>query len=86
MLKIRFHPEFGVADLDSRRKKDLSEAPRIEVSIGSTLDDDLKEADICMYWGSTVALEALAHGIPLIHFDTGYPMNYDPLFRCPALK
>lgn len=86
MLKIRFHPEFGVADLDSRRKKDLSEAPRIEVSIGSTLADDLKEADICMYWGSTVALEALAHGIPLIHFDTGYPINYDPLFRCPALK
>jgi len=42
--------------------------------------------DICIYWGSTVALESLSMGIPVIHFDMGTVFSYDPLFRCNALK
>jgi len=37
-------------------------------------------------WGSTVSLEALSMGIPLIHYDMQTILSYDHLFRCKALK
>ena len=50
------------------------------------LQSDLLAADLCIYWGSTVAVEALAMGLPLICFDLEQPLSNDPLFQCDHLK
>jgi hypothetical protein len=46
----------------------------------------LEWADIVIYWGSTVGVEALNIGKPVIHYSTGSILNYDPLFESSALK
>ena len=53
---------------------------------GLSLEEDLFNADLCIYWGSTVALEALSMGIPLIHYNMQTKLSFDPLFRCNNLK
>ena len=50
------------------------------------MKDDLDESDMVIYWGSTVALEALMLGKPVINFDAGDALSYDPLFECHHLK
>ena len=37
-------------------------------------------------WGTTVSLEALMVGKPIIHFDRGDLLNYDPLFEFSDFK
>ncbi len=42
--------------------------------------DDLLRSDILLYSGSTVALEGLAIGLPIIFFNQTLKANHDPLF------
>jgi len=58
----------------------------IKLSEGISLSADLNTSDMCIYWGSTVALEALSLDIPLIHFDMQTPLSYDSLLDFDALK
>lgn len=51
-----------------------------------SLKDDIEASDMVIYWGTTVALEALSMGRPVIHFDNGSLLSYDPLFKCNDLK
>ena len=48
--------------------------------------DDLKSSDVCIYWGSTVCIEALSIGLPIINFNKNDIFSYDPLFQCNNLK
>ena len=64
---------------------DLSEVRNCSVSTND-LQGDLLAADLCIYWGSTVAVEALAMSLPLIFFDPEQPLSNDPLFQCDYLK
>ena len=43
-------------------------------------------SDLCIYWGSTVSLEAGYIGVPLINFDNNNIISYDPLFATNNLK
>ena len=43
--------------------------------------EDLQICDAVLYWGTTVSLEALMVGKPIIQFDRGDCLNYDPLFE-----
>lgn len=51
-----------------------------------SLKDDLMESDIVIYWGSTVAIEALLLGIPVIHVNLDDIVSVDPLFESSYLK
>jgi len=48
--------------------------------------EDLQECDVIFYTSSTVALEALALGIPVVYLDLGDFMDPDPLFDFSDLK
>ena len=48
--------------------------------------EDLQECDVVFYTSSTVALEALALGIPVVYLDLGDFMDPDPLFDFSDLK
>ncbi|MFA5410275.1 MAG: hypothetical protein WC321_00210 [Candidatus Omnitrophota bacterium] len=71
---LRFHPD--------RLPKNFS----ISISKERSLIDDLSIADFLLYNGSTVSIEALAMGIPVIYIDLKKAVCSDPLFSCNYLK
>jgi len=75
-LRFRPHPEFPFAVAE--RLVPASRGIRYDVSTGS-LQDDLRWADVVVYASSTVSMEAVARGIPVIHADVGHALNADPL-------
>ena len=83
---IRTHPALTWGNIQDNIKFDINRFSNVTLSRNTTLIDDLNQTDICIYWGSTVALEALSMGIPLIHYDIQSILSYDPLFRCNHLK
>ena len=65
---------------------DIRKLSNVALSINPYLIDDLRKTDICIYWGSTVSLEALNMGIPLIHYEIESSLSYDPLFQSNYFK
>lgn len=83
---IRTHP---ARPFDRIRKDlcfDIDLHKNFSVSNQRSLKDDLEEVDILIYWGSTVSLEALMMGIPVIHVSLDDIVKVDPLFDCSHLK
>ena len=58
----------------------------IEESKNFSVITDLQISDAVLYWGTTVSLEALMVGKPIIQFDRGDFLNYDPLFEFNDFK
>lgn len=58
----------------------------VSVSSDRTLPQDLAAATAVLYWGSTVALEAIQFGKPLINIKLDPQLDYDPLFELRAFK
>jgi hypothetical protein len=79
---IRCHPALGIDVLSKHLKspKLLEVLNNIEVSINKSLEEDLNAASCLIYWGSTIGVEALFKGLPVIHVDLGAELSYDPLF------
>lgn len=71
---LKFHPD--------RLPKNFS----ISISKKRSLIDDLSIADFLLYNGSTVSIEALAMGVPVIYIDLKKAICSDPLFSCSYLK
>jgi len=86
IFHMRTHPVFSwkqLMSLSSWRKK-LPD--NVENSIYDDVLEDLKNCDAVLYWGTTVALESLMVGKPVIQFDRGDLLNYDPLFEFTDFK
>ena len=45
-----------------------------------SLDDDLDWSDLVLYASSTVAMEAVGRGIPVVYMDLGDYLDTDPMF------
>jgi predicted glycosyltransferase len=85
-LTIRAHPILPFNWIRNRIDYKIEKSSRISASENDSVFDDLINSDIVIYWGSTVALEALSLGIPLIRYRMGNLLSYDPLFECDHLK
>lgn len=85
-IKIRTHPVLPFSHLRNEIKYDIEDLSHISLSKNPPVKEDIENADIVVYWGSTVALEALVIGKPLIHFDMQTILSYDPLFENSYLK
>ena len=82
---IRTHPVLRF----SKFKKNLSDFKinnKIIISENNPIYIDFKKSDLCIYWGSAVCLESLSYGIPVVHFDEGKYLSYDPLFKLNYFK
>jgi len=84
-LTFRFHPALPYEKFNREYGFSLDNSANSVVS-AQVLQADLEDHDLCIYWGSTVAIEALYVGMPLIHFDLEEELSVDPLFRCKYLK
>mgnify|MGYP003747369321 FL=1 len=85
-FRMRTHPTFPwdrLLFLSSWHKL-LPE--NVDNSTYSEVLEDLKDCDAVLYWGTTVALESLMVGKPVIHFDREDLLNYDPLFEFTDFK
>jgi len=85
-IKIRTHPILPLDAFKHKLKYDLADISNFSISKGSPLKEDIEWADVVVYWGSMVALEALYRGRPIVHFNMGSLLSFDPLFGCDDLK
>jgi hypothetical protein len=77
---VRTHPILPLETMLNIVGKSVDDLPmNIETSNLSQVVDDIKRCDMVLYWGSTVALEALMMKKPLICFDRGDVLSFDPL-------
>jgi hypothetical protein len=83
---IRPHPERPIEKIEGDLHFDVDRQDNFTVSEIKSLSDELISADILIYWGSTVSLEALMSGIPVIHVNLEDTITVDPLFNCNSLK
>lgn len=81
---FRSHPLLPFEKIKERLKIVLSK--NFQASKNTSMKEDLKNSDILIYTLTTVCIEALMIGIPVIHIDLGEPINADPLFECNHLK
>ena len=85
-IKVRTHPLLPWEALTKALKIRKEDFSNLSVSEKASLQEDLQWADVVVYWSTTVALEALVQGKPVIHFNQGGILSYDPLFECLSLK
>ena len=86
VFRMRTHPAFPWNQLLSLSSWDKVVPENVENSTYSEVLEDLKDCDAILYWGTTVAMEALMVGKPIIQFDRGDLLNYDPLFEFVDFK
>jgi len=86
IFRMRNHPTFSWNRLLPLSSWDQSIPENVENSTCYDVLEDLKNCDAVLYWGTTVALESLTVGKPIIHFDRGDVLNYDPLFEFTDFK
>ena len=82
-IKLRPHPLVFIKKTPCKISK-LSN--NIEIDQNSDLETSLDWADVVLYSSSTVSLEALQRGIPVIYLDSGDCLCPDPLFESDNLK
>ncbi len=83
---VRTHPVLPLKQFAHKLIHPLNDIKNFSISGSLSLKDDIEWADLVIYWGSTVALEALSMGKPVINFETDSILSYDPLFECRHLK
>lgn len=85
-VEIRTHPERPFNKIKNDLSFNIDLYDNFSTSNQKTLMDDLNANDILIYWGSTVSLEALMMGLPVVHVDLNDLVSVDPLFDCGYLK
>jgi len=85
-LIIRAHPVLPFKKFNHKLRYRLKDLRFAEISKDRSLVQDIERSDMTIYWGSTVALESLWMGKPVVHYDMETLFSYDPLFNCPYLK
>jgi hypothetical protein len=85
-LSVRCHPVFSIEKPEFHKIRNHNLYSKLTVTRGTTLEDDLKNADLVIYKGSTSALYAAYMGIPLIRFQDEWWASDDPLHNCNYLK
>jgi hypothetical protein len=86
IFRMRTHPTFSWDKLLLLKKSDITLPENVITSTYSEVLEDLESCDAVLYWGTTVALESLMVGKPIIHFDREDLLNYDPLFEFTDFK
>ena len=76
-VTLKFHPCFPSARVIAAAGVGaLPATVRIATEPVSEL---LRNADVLVYTDSTTAVEALAHGVPIVHFASSHELDTDPL-------
>jgi hypothetical protein len=77
---VRAHPVFPIDKILNLIEIDHANLPKnIILSKLRHAVEDINRSDVILYWGSTISLEALAIGKPVISYNMGDVLSFDPL-------
>lgn len=86
-IRLRPHPALPFPSISEHLSFDIKSTPNVHVSQNARSEKDLEEIDIVVYRGSSLCLEALKMGIPVIYISLKTDiLSVDPLFECSNLK
>ncbi len=80
---LKFHPVVPFTEITKFLNFPLP--AQFQVIENKKIEDLLQEVDLLIYTQTTVALEAIMVGIPVIYVDISKYYNCDPLFECNPL-
>ncbi|MFH1846065.1 MAG: hypothetical protein ABH869_00720 [Candidatus Omnitrophota bacterium] len=83
-IYFRFHPATRVKEI--LEKLSFSLPANFVVSDKVLIKEEMERCSVVLYTWTTVCLEALKMGRPVIYLDVNYPLEVDPLFECGYLK
>ncbi|MFZ4712609.1 MAG: hypothetical protein ACOYL6_02750 [Bacteriovoracaceae bacterium] len=82
---IRYHQSINHEGMKSLLISDVLNKKHYTIS-STSLEEDFKRNDVILYWGTSVAFEALRYGIALIHCPDKELFSNDPLYGFEDLK
>ena len=85
-FRVRVHPATSLAQMLQYSGFRGRFPDNMEISENCTVEVDIRGADILLYWGTTVALEAVSLAKPIIHIDRGDLLSFDPLFQLTSFR
>jgi len=84
---LRPHPALPFSRIKAHLSFDINSDPNFMISNNAHSKDDLNEADVVIYRGSALSLEALKMGIPVIYISLKDDiLSVDPMYECAYLK
>ncbi|MFC1941140.1 hypothetical protein ACFLWL_01840, partial [Chloroflexota bacterium] len=83
---VRTHPALPPERFIDGLDFDISSCKNISISTSTSVKQDLQDADILIYEGTAMAIEALVMGMPVIHIALNEIISPDPLFQCEHFK
>jgi hypothetical protein len=83
---IRPHPILPMTKLKKYIKINYSKLENVFISEGGSINLDFEKVSVVIYRESTVALEAIAFGLPVICFQSHPMISFDPLFELSDFK
>ena len=83
---LRPHPALPFTEFCNYLDFDVTASSNFSLSKNESVSDDLLKSDIVIYRGSTIALEALKMGIPVIYLDLSDIISVNPLFDTGGLS
>ena len=81
---LRFHPGTPVRSVIDALGFNVPD--NFIISDNPPMPEEIKRCSVVLYTWTTVCLEALKMGRPVIYLDVNYPLEVDPLFECTHLK
>lgn len=85
-LSVRCHPVFPMEIPEFKIVREHKFFKNINVTKNSSLDEDLTDADVVIYKGSTAVLYAAYMGLPILKFKDDWWDSDDPLIGCESFK
>lgn len=82
-VRVRPHP---ITEIERGRWLPEGLAFTFEIDCDKNLNESLSWAHIVLYASSTVSIEAIERGIPVLYLDLGDPLCPDPLFEIQDFK
>jgi hypothetical protein len=84
---VRSHPALPIEVLLRELSIDYKSLPaNIKFSNVIKVVDDISRCNVLLYWGTATSVEALMMGVPLICFNRGDTLSFDPLFNFSEFK
>jgi hypothetical protein len=78
-IKIREHPLLPIKSFLTKEQNSILDSNNVKVS-DSTIQEDINWSSFLIYRGTTVSLEALSIGTPIIHYNVDKILSYDPAY------
>lgn len=83
---IRPHPALPFEKFRAHLNFDINSSPGFSISKNDSVKKDLEMTDIVIYRGSSLSIEALKMGVPVIYIDFNDLLSVDPLFESESFK